>query len=96
MYLYIGLKYKNHTRQYLKRFYADLYSSNSAEPARTATDQRAVLTKHHTEDVPSISLYKMKIALKGIKIKQRRSKWNCDRISKAGRTENNCIPRKTG
>ena len=51
----------------LERFYGQLYTSTRQPSVGTARDARAKLTRHYTEDIPDISLYEIRMALKQLK-----------------------------
>ena len=61
------LKTRTEILEYLKRFYEDLYSTKVSQKPHDKTDKRAKLTKHYTEDLPPISKYEIKSALKKMK-----------------------------
>ncbi|RVE40675.1 hypothetical protein evm_014675 [Chilo suppressalis] len=50
----------------IESFYRQLYSSRTPGESR-ARDPRAKLTRHYTEDIPDVSLYEIRIALKQLK-----------------------------
>ena len=51
----------------IERFYGQLYASVAKPAGSAATDPRAKLTRHFTEDIPEISLYEIKMALNQLK-----------------------------
>ncbi|KAI8420615.1 hypothetical protein MSG28_007859 [Choristoneura fumiferana] len=51
----------------LERFYEQLYASTQKPVVGAAQDTRAKLTRHYTEDIPDISLYEIRVALKQLK-----------------------------
>ncbi|XP_063831012.1 uncharacterized protein LOC135080257 [Ostrinia nubilalis] len=51
----------------IERFYGQLYTSVTKPVDSSATDPRAKLTRHYTEDIPDISLYEIRMALKQLK-----------------------------
>ncbi|XP_037294379.1 uncharacterized protein LOC115454908 [Manduca sexta] len=53
----------------VEKFYTELYSSRVSEPTSSTPgkDPRAKLVRHHTEDLPEVSLYEIKNALKRMK-----------------------------
>ena len=51
----------------IERFYGQLYASVAKPAGSAATDPRAKLTRHFTEDIPEISLYEIRMALKQLK-----------------------------
>ncbi|KAA5608736.1 reverse transcriptase family protein, partial [Pseudomonas aeruginosa] len=58
---------KSEVLREIERFYGQLFTSVSAEPQGLAADPRAKLTRHYTEDIPDISLYEIRMALKQLK-----------------------------
>ena len=50
----------------VEKFYGQLYKSLQPAPC-LAKDPRAKLTRHHTEDIPDVSLYEIRMALKQLK-----------------------------
>ncbi len=50
----------------IERFYGQLYTSVT-RPVSSVADPRAKLTRHYTEDIPDISLYEIRMALKQLK-----------------------------
>ncbi|XP_072943439.1 uncharacterized protein [Epargyreus clarus] len=50
----------------IEKFYGQLYTTSRA-PLRPVFDKRATLTRHYTEDIPDVSLYEIRMALKQLK-----------------------------
>jgi hypothetical protein len=50
----------------IENFYGQLYATSRA-PVTKASDPRAKLTRHYTEDIPDVSLYEVAVALKQLK-----------------------------
>ncbi|XP_022815787.1 uncharacterized protein LOC111349058 [Spodoptera litura] len=50
----------------IETFYGQLYASVT-KPVSSVADPRARLTRHYTEDIPDISLYEIRMALKQLK-----------------------------
>ena len=51
----------------IESFYGQLYTSTSKPVVDLANDPRARLTRHYTEDIPDVSLYEIRMALKQLK-----------------------------
>lgn len=51
----------------IERFYGQLYTSTRNPVTNLANDPRARLTRHYTEDIPDVSLYEIRMALKQLK-----------------------------
>ncbi len=51
----------------IERFYGQLYTSVTKPVDSSTSDPRAKLTRHYTEDIPDISLYEIRMALKQLK-----------------------------
>jgi endonuclease/exonuclease/phosphatase family metal-dependent hydrolase len=51
----------------IERFYGQLYTSTRRPEVGPAEDPRARLTRHYTDDIPDISLYEIRMALKQLK-----------------------------
>ncbi|KAL0871397.1 hypothetical protein ABMA27_005128 [Loxostege sticticalis] len=51
----------------IENFYEQLYTSIAIPVSSSAVDPRAKLTRHFTEDIPDISLYEIRMALKQLK-----------------------------
>ncbi|KAL0852521.1 hypothetical protein ABMA27_017001 [Loxostege sticticalis] len=51
----------------IEKFYGQLYTSLRLPVSNLAEDPRARLTRHYTEDIPDVSLYEIRMALKQLK-----------------------------
>ncbi|KAL0831036.1 hypothetical protein ABMA28_001919 [Loxostege sticticalis] len=51
----------------IENFYGQLYTSVALPVSSSTVDPRAKLTRHYTEDIPDISLYEIRMALKQLK-----------------------------
>ena len=51
----------------IERFYGQLYTSVAKPVDSLVGDPRAKLSRHYTEDIPDISLYEIRMALKQLK-----------------------------
>ncbi|CAH2092277.1 unnamed protein product [Euphydryas editha] len=51
----------------IEKYYGQLYTSSRAPVPKAANDKRAKLTRHYTEDIPDVSLYEIRGALKQLK-----------------------------
>ena len=53
--------------QEIEKFYGQLYTATQQPASSLAPDPRAKLTRHYTEDIPDVSLYEIRMALKQLK-----------------------------